>query len=177
MAIGESIIPFVQSLVQRILKELKSCHEKGEKNNIIINKCWNVIRLTTEMDAFMPIYSAQIEDALKPLFEFMLDPRQIEFEDDIVLTLKSFIRKTGTVSPTLWTIFPHLAKVFEKNKKTFGNMLDTINMYLVNGRDILGVNREYLRMIVQMASESLYSTEPTITVHNAEGAILLQLLF
>jgi hypothetical protein len=63
----------------------------------------------------------------------MTDPFKIEFEDDIVLVLKAFIKKTKQVSPTLWTIFPLLGKVFEKNKQTFGNLLDTINSYLLCG--------------------------------------------
>ena len=32
-------------------------------------------------------------------------------------------------------------------------------------------------MLLQMAKDALFTKEPTITVHNAEGAILLQLLF
>jgi hypothetical protein len=94
-AIGPDVTPIAQSLVVRILQELKLCHEKGEKNNIIINKCWNVIRMICELDSFMPTYSREIEETLKPLFEFMMDPEKIEFEDDIVLTIKSFIKKTG----------------------------------------------------------------------------------
>lgn len=57
----------------------------------------------------------------------MVSPEKIEFEDDIILALKTFIKKTGTVSPTLWALFPHLSKVFEKSKNTFGNLLDTLN--------------------------------------------------
>jgi len=53
-AIGDAIVPFMNTLVQRIILELKSCHEKGEKNNLIINKCWNVIRSVVELDSFMP---------------------------------------------------------------------------------------------------------------------------
>jgi hypothetical protein len=102
---------------------------------LIINKCWNVIRTVIEMESFVPQYQPQIEEALKPLFEFMVDPTKVEFEDDIVLVLKSFIKKAKSVSPILWTIFPCLMKVFEKNKKTFGNLLDTINYYLLFGKD------------------------------------------
>ena len=51
---GEDVIPFVQALVQRIVNELKSCHEKGEKNNIFINKAWNIIRQLVELDSFIP---------------------------------------------------------------------------------------------------------------------------
>ena len=75
----------------------------------------------------MPEFYSQIEESLKPLFEYMVDPQKIEFEDDIVLVLKSFIKKQRNVSPTLWTLFPLLFKVFEKNKYVFGNLLDTIN--------------------------------------------------
>lgn len=125
--LGDSVIRIVQALVERVLVELKNCHEKGEKNNLIINKCWNVIRLVSEFDSFMPRYASELEHALKPLFEFIIDPSRIEFEDDIVLTLKSFIKKTGAISQVMWTIFPHLEKVFEKNKGVFGNLLDTVN--------------------------------------------------
>ena len=34
-----------------------------------------------------------------------------------------------------------------------------------------------MNLLVQMANLALYTTEPSITVHNAEGAILMQLLF
>lgn len=134
-AIGEDIIPFIRSLVQRIQIELKHCHEKGEKNNIIINKCWNIIRQIIEIEAFIPTMYGPIENELKPLFEFIVDPMKIEFEDDIILAIKTFIKKANGVSPSLWIIFPHLIKVFEKQKNTFGNLLDTLNQYLIYGKD------------------------------------------
>lgn len=73
-AIGESIIPFINAIVTRIQTELKSCHEKGEKNNLTINKCWNIIRQIVEFDTFIPPFYNHIENALKPLFEYVLDP-------------------------------------------------------------------------------------------------------
>lgn len=82
------------SLVTRILNELKICHEKGERNNIVINKCWNVIRQIVEIPTFIPGLYAQIEEQLKPLFQFIIEPSKIEFEDEIVLVLKTFIKKT-----------------------------------------------------------------------------------
>ena len=97
-ALEDHVFEIIKALVRRILSELKACHEKGEKNNIIINKCWNVIRMVCELDSFMPRYAMQIEDLLKPLYEYMSDPTSIEFEDDIILTLKSCIKKTNNVS-------------------------------------------------------------------------------
>jgi hypothetical protein len=81
------------------------------------------------------------------------------------------------VSPVLWALFPHLRKVFEKNKRTFGNLFDTLNQYLVAGREAIALNRDYLAALVTMAGECLFATQPVVTVNNAEGSILLQLLF
>jgi hypothetical protein len=107
----------------------------------------------------------------------MADPKKIEFEDDIVLTIRAFIKKTNQISPVMWTLFPLLIKVFEKNKRTFGNLLDTLNQYIIIGKQQLGLKREFLQLLVQMSTTSIFSTEPAITVHNSEGAILMQLLF
>lgn len=114
---------------------------------------------------------------MKPLFEYMADPSKVEFEDDIVLSVKSFLRKTGEVSPVMWTLFPYLQKVFDKNKHAFGNVLDTLNQYLIVARTQIAQSPDHLVLFVKMAGEALFGTQPVITIHNAEGAILLQLLF
>lgn len=80
----------------------------------------------------------------------MADPNKIEFEDDIILVIKCFIKKTKRVSNTLWTIYPCLQKVFEKNKKTFGNSLDAINYYLLYGKDEFIKNKEYIAILLNM---------------------------
>lgn len=114
---------------------------------------------------------------MKPLFEFMIDPTHVEFEDDIVLALKTFIKKRHSVSPTLWTIFPHLVKVFEKSKNVFGNLLDTLNYYLIYGKEHIAQNRDCMAMLINIAKASMFCTQPNICCNNAEGAMLLQLLF
>jgi hypothetical protein len=66
----------------------------------------------------------------------MEDPTKIQFEDDILMILKNFIRKTETVSPTIFEVLPFIEKVFEKNKQCFGDvLLDTLNYYMIYGRD------------------------------------------
>jgi hypothetical protein len=94
----------------------------------------------------------------------MVDPTHIEFEDDIVLTIKTFLKKTQQVSPTLWTLFPLLAKVFEKSQYVFGNLLNTINYYMLYGREQLAQNRDHLALLVRIAHQSLYCTQPNIVI-------------
>jgi hypothetical protein len=163
-AFGDSIIPFLETIVSRVISELHLCHEKGEKNNLVINKCWNVIRTIVEYEVFINNYYNNIEGTLLPLFEFLVDPTKIEFEDDIVLVLKSFIKRKKSVSKNLWIIFPHLEKVFTKNKDSFGNLLDTVNYYLLYGKEFIAENKDYLNMILNMGKRSLFSVEPNVTI-------------
>lgn len=88
---------------------------------------------------------------------------QVEFEDDIILVLRSFIKKKQAVSLSLWTIFPHLIKVFEKNKQAFGNLLDTLNFYLIFGKQQIAANPDYLGMLFEIGKTSLFSMQPNIT--------------
>jgi hypothetical protein len=159
-AIGDTILPFAKSLVSRVLSEVVRVHAKGEKNSIYINKCWNLLRLIAETDSFMPYYSNELEEILKPLFEYMADPSMIEFEDDVVLIIKTFIKKTKHVSESMWKIFQCLSKVFEKNKLCFGNLLDTINQYMLVGKGEIANQRSFLEMLIKMGQLSLFCKEP-----------------
>jgi hypothetical protein len=67
----------------------------------------------------------------------MIDPTQISFEDDIVLNLKQFIRRNKSVGNLQWEMFETLPKVLSKNNDSFGNLLDTINYYMIYGRSQL----------------------------------------
>jgi len=42
----------------------------------------------------MSNYAADIEKVMMPVFEFMVNPNQISFEDSILTILKNFIKKT-----------------------------------------------------------------------------------
>ena len=64
----------------------------------------------------------------------------------------------------LWEIFPYLEKVFEKNKQCFGNLLDTLNYFLIFGKEQLAVNRNNLSIVIGLAAKSMFSMEPNITI-------------
>ena len=42
--IGINVVEMLHALVVRVQFEYKACLAEGKKNNMIINKCWNVIR-------------------------------------------------------------------------------------------------------------------------------------
>ena len=92
--------------------------------------------------------------------------------------LKNFIRKTSKVSDVIYTVLPCLEQVFQKNKKCFGNtLLDTLNYYMVHGRERIIQDKTTVSMLIRIAIESMFTLEPNITVNNAEGAIFLSIIF
>ena len=108
----------------------------------------------------------------------MVDPSKISFEDDILNILKNFIKKTCKVSDVIYTVLPCLEKVFIKNKHCFGNtLLDTLNYYMVHGRDRLLQDQNTVSMLIRIAIEAMFSVEPNVTINNAEGAIFLAIIF
>jgi hypothetical protein len=132
--------------------------------SILVQKMLNILKQITQNKGLMAKYSQNFEEVYKPIFEFMVDPSKISFEDDILNILKNFIRKTSKVSDVIYTVLPCLEKVFRKNKNCFGNtLLDTLNYYMVFGRD---------RLVQDKATVSML-----ITVNNSEGSIFLSIIF
>lgn len=105
----------------------------------------------------------------------MVDPTKISFEDNILSILKNFIKKTQNVSDIIFKVFFTLDKSFEKNKNRLGDigLLETINCYLVFGTQRIMQDQGAIELLVKMADTALFNLEPTITVNNSEGAILL----
>lgn len=83
---------------------------KNSKANLRINKCWNTIRFIAEHDYFADRYLSVVEETLLPLFEYLVTPNSIDFDDDIIFCLCSLLKKTKTASPVLQKIFPFLPK-------------------------------------------------------------------
>jgi len=79
--------------------------------------------------------TAEFEEVLKPIFQFIANPNAISFEDDILILIKSMIKKSKKVSPILWEMFDLLPNVLVKNKGQMGDLLDTINYFMIYGKD------------------------------------------
>jgi hypothetical protein len=70
----------------------------------------------------MPKYLEEIETELLPLFEGLQYPEQIEFEDDILLTLTAFMRMKRGITRSCEVLLPHFGKVFSKQNGMLGHM-------------------------------------------------------
>lgn len=82
--------------------------KKDPVGNIKINKCWNTIRFIAEHDYFSAHLLPIIEETLLPLFEYMVKPQEIDFDDDIIFCICSILKKGKKASPVLRKVFPFL---------------------------------------------------------------------
>lgn len=99
---------------------------------------------------------------------------KISFEDDICIIIKSMIKRSRAVSQTLFEALPFLERIFIKNKDCFGSvLLDTLNYYLIYGRDQLAQNRVALQMYFRMADAAIHTSTDKIAINNSDGALLL----
>lgn len=174
--IDANVIGLLNSLVARVEKEYKALREKGEKNNMTINQCWNVIRSICEQETFFPEHIDSIENSLLPMFNYLVDPTNIEFDDDMLQIITTLIKKRNGVSENMAKIFPCLQKFFTKYNGAFGSLLPTLNSYIYFGKEIMAANKEWQQMILQLGVMSMFNNKPQIELNNTEGAILCQML-
>jgi hypothetical protein len=170
------IVGLISMLVLKVQNELKALASSGQNNNLVINKCWNIIRVVAEQRYYTK-YQPQIEAALGPLLLYMEDPTKIDFDDDIMLLVSTFIKKTGKISETCWTLFGTFPKFFQKYLGMFGNLFPALNNYIIYGKDVLIQQPQLVDLILNMGIESLFTKAKSANEANhAEGAVLFQLL-
>ncbi|CDW80715.1 UNKNOWN [Stylonychia lemnae] len=190
----DNLITFMQSLVNRIQKELIQQEEKAGKKtlnlksknpikqvstkaNIRINKCWNTIRFIAEHQYFILNFLQIIEDSLLPLFEYLLKPSLIDFDDDIIFCLSSLMKKSKHVSPALRKIFPYLPQFQSKYKGIFGHLLEAVNYYIIYGKEFFEQDQQNLGLLFEMAQQSIFKKEKSMMLsNNLEGVMLLHMM-
>jgi hypothetical protein len=63
------------------------------------------------------------------------DPKKIDFEDDIVMIIQSFIRRLREITPVMWEVFSKFPSILEKNKHQLRELFDTVNLFLQEGKE------------------------------------------
>lgn len=176
-SIKEGVIGFIRVLVARAKNEQDSLFGSDIKSNHVINQWWNVLRSICECKDYIPEYLDQIEEEMKPIFEFMTQPDKIDFDDDVSLLISTSIALSKRITDTQKAIFPWFQVIHEKYKGIFGNLLVWLNNFIVYNDGWLGENPAAVTSLNQMATTSLfYSQKKTFSwTTNCDGAILLQL--
>ena len=173
---GPRIISLVSHLVARISKEqaAKRDGSAADSSAIVLDKCMATLRICVDNGVYMPQLQAPFTEALKPIFEFLADPTQIAFEDDIVLLVKSIIKKTKAVSADMWIIFDQFPKIVTKASGALGDLLSTMNYYVLYDAPGFAAREASIRGFAQIVEQAMFTRK---IAADCEGAVACQLLF
>jgi len=122
----ETIVGCAALLVERV-QDLQIKIQSDKSQQIYINKCWNILRSIAENTCYIPKLLEQLEAVLLPLLALIAEPESIEFEDDIVLLLTSFIKGSRRVTINQLQLFPCFLKVFQKESQIFAQLFFLFN--------------------------------------------------
>ena len=166
----------VPALVSKVVNEVGRRKEKKKKNSIIIVKCWNIIRTLVECNSFSVEQVMELETKFAQLLEFIKTPKDIEFDDDIILFEVAVMRKCKAVTQIGWSVFPHLPMVQDKYDNTFVQLFQILNCYIYYGTDVIRSNPASLMTICEMCGKCLFAVykNKINEATNAEAALIYQ---
>jgi hypothetical protein len=101
------------------------------------------------------MYILDFEKILTPLFDYMKSPGRIDFDEDIILIMTSFIKITKTIPTSGINLLPHLPKYLKKNKGLTVDLYELLNQYIIAGRGVIDNNEEHIKVFMKIFRSSL----------------------
>ena len=174
--VGPRILSIMNATVSRILKEqnAKQSGMQTDSSSIVLDKCCTILRICVENNTYMMNCQDQAEEELKRIFVYIQEPTQISFEDDILLLIKSLIKRRKAVVPFMWEMFDHFPKIVAKAKGQMGDLLDTINYFVLYGKEDFAQRENAIRVYAQIIQQAIQTKR---IISDCEGAVACQLLF
>lgn len=135
----------------------KKANEKTNSNdyNIIINKCFNIIRMLMHIKSFVINNNELIEKSLSPLVSCMDEPKKIEFDEDIITIIYLIIIHNGKLTPLCFSLIKNLYKYCDKVGGLLLDLYMLINAYLAYGTEQILSNEEYLLGIISVFNSGI----------------------
>ena len=173
---GPYILRLMEATVNRICKEqagIAAGKEKTDSTDIVIDKCCTVLRICVDNGKYMPEMKDQFEEALKPVLKLLANPSAIKFDDDIIVLIKTFVKKSKGISPVMWELFDLFPSVVAKNKGQLCDLIDTINHFMVYGKQTFAQRECSIRALAEIIEKAMFTHK---IMSDCEGAVLCQLL-
>jgi hypothetical protein len=163
--VSHFVVALMRELVARILREVmphtrikfKVTKENSAQNNaretqynIIVNKSLNIVRTLVDKIDYMQPNFFEFEEILSPLFEYMKTPNRIDFDEDIILILTSFIKNLKIIPQSALKVLPELPKYLKKCKGLLLDLYELMNEYIVYGNGVIDTNEEYCKVVMKI---------------------------
>ena len=144
---------------------------KGDTYNydLIINKCFNIIKVFSNKKDFVIGNINYILESISPLCKNMKEPKKIKFEEDLILIMTKLINFTQIVPFIGYDFLGYLNKYIKNNKGIQIDSYELLNNIIVYGKNQIETNIELLKNIKNIFHSSLtienYSKSPFYICH------------
>ncbi|OMJ69615.1 hypothetical protein SteCoe_32614 [Stentor coeruleus] len=153
------IIPYLESLVLNLVKKIaavqKTLSEVINKDTIIIDLAWNTILSLIRSRTVQDNLALEIESYVALLFEYMRNPKEINFDDKILAFENTIMKKVLRVTDVAWNLLRILPNTQEKYKGSLFQLFPILNTYIYLGQTVLTENPELLSLIVGMCEKCI----------------------
>lgn len=172
------VVGTVQNLVQVIYKEM--CKE-SLLNQLFINKAWNIITDITENDIFIPDLIPEIEVLINPLLPFIDEKFELDYEENILMMMSSFIKRAQAVTQNQLNMFDIIPRLFYNQfDHMFIFSFETLQIFMFYGSNILSAAPQAMQTIIDMGVASMNTIQGKTRRHNeaenCEGVLIIQSL-
>ena len=132
----------VKFVVQKDIKNKKEINKNSHE--IIINKCFNIIKILIHNHNFAINNSILIENSLRPLMEYMKDLEKIKFDEDLIYIIYMLIKQKKEMKGLGFSIIKYLSKYIDKCGSLYMEVYQLIDKCLLYGSNqILSLNVWY----------------------------------
>ena len=140
-------------------KVKKKASEKTNLNNykIIINKCFNIIKMLINSKRFVEKNYELIESSLKPLVAYMDEPEKIDFDDDIIYIIYMIIIHREKITGLCYSLIKNIYKYINKSKGVLLDVYQLINAYLAYGTEQILANKKWYEGIFEAFKSGMES--------------------
>ena len=149
----------------RVKKEKNKIKKKAAQQTnlndykIIINKCFNIIRMLMHSKVFVVKNLNKIEEALSPLVAYMEEPQKIDFDEDIISVTYELIIHNEKLTQIPLNLIGHLYKYCQKIEGLLLDMYELINAYLAYGTEIILSNENWIKGVEMVFEEGIKNTK------------------
>jgi len=150
----------------------KRSDDMASTTSMAIQKCWTIIITVLENETYIEKFLPVIESELKYLFGMLCDANRIEFDDDIVKSMKILITKSNGVSDIMKALFPFLKNTFEKHKFMYSELFELIKAYCKYDKQFLYNDPKNVESLFGYGVQTIYNSDHTIN-----GAVYLIQMF
>ena len=106
-----------------------------------------MIRSISEYKAYIPLYIPIIEKEIFPLFIYLNDVEKIDFDEDILLLISSFLKISKKLTTLMMESFKYFKVIFKKCNSNLGNLLETINYFIIYGEEFFLSNTDNIKIV------------------------------